>query len=152
MKYRIGKQIKWHMAHRILNHKSKCRSNHGHTYLLSVYILGSVIEQQGISDEGMIMDFGDVKEILTRKIYDVLDHGSMFWEHDPLVPALEADIETKLVKVPFVPTAENIAKWCFEQVYDEILIEGQRQLESVRLYETPNSWADYSPPHLGVPR
>ena len=136
------------MAHRVPNHKSKCRSNHGHTYLLTAYVLGSVIEQQGISDEGMIMDFGDVKEILTRKIYDVLDHGSMFWEHDLLVSALEADMGTKLVKVPFIPTAENIAKWCFEQVYDEIFIEEQRRLEKVRLHETPTSWADYASPDL----
>lgn len=145
MEFTITKRIKWHMAHRVPNHKSKCRSNHGHTYLLDALVAGRVVDQEGISDEGMVMDFGDVKDILMKNIYDVLDHGSMFWDQDPLVLALEADAATKLVKVPFIPTAENIARWCYDQVAPSILIPGQRWLRGIRVWETPNSVAEFAP-------
>ncbi len=139
----ITKQIKWHMGHRVPNHKSKCRSMHGHTYLLTAHVLGNVSETAGTSDEGMVIDFGDIKTILMRRIYDVLDHATMLWEDDDLAPALRSDPHTRLITVPFIPTAENIARWCFNHIEIGLYIPGQQQLLKVVVNETPTSTAEY---------
>ncbi|KKM26728.1 hypothetical protein LCGC14_1581880 [marine sediment metagenome] len=141
----ITKQIKWHMGHRVPSHKSKCRSMHGHTYHLKAEVLGVVGETEGTSDEGMVIDFGDIKTILMTNIYNVLDHAMMLWEKDLLVPALRADQATNLIEVPFIPTAENIARWCFEQVDNDLHIPGRRRLLRIVVNETPTSAAEYSP-------
>ncbi|KKM05325.1 hypothetical protein LCGC14_1755300 [marine sediment metagenome] len=144
MKCVITKQIKWHMGHRVPNHKSKCRSMHGHTYYLKADVLGVIHETQGTSDEGMVMDFGDIKRILVSNIYNVLDHACMLWKEDPLVGALRDDKQTVLIEVPFIPTAENIARWCFERVASGIFIPNQRRLLKITINETPTSSAEYS--------
>ena len=140
----ISKEIKWHMGHRVPNHKSKCRSMHGHTYYLTAHVLGIIDETAGTSNEGMVMDFGDVKSILMSNIYDVLDHGFMLWEGDTLVAALLSDPHTKLIIVTFIPTAENIARWCFDRVKEDLHIPEQRRLLKVVVKETPTSAAEYS--------
>lgn len=143
----IKKTIKWHMAHRVPHHKSKCKSNHGHTYFLTAEVEGYLNADYGSSEEGMVMDFGDIKDILMEEIYNKLDHGSMFWEKDPLVPALQADANTKLIIVDFIPTAENIAAWCFEKVEKLINMPGARRLLSIEIHETPTSVAIYHSPN-----
>ncbi len=144
MKCVITKQIKWHMGHRVPNHKSKCRSMHGHTYFLTAEVLGTIHEAEGTSDEGMVIDFGDIKAILIAIIYDLLDHATMLSHRDSLVPALQADLDTRLIVVPFIPTAENIARYCFMAVVDAIDVPGQRELISITVHETPTSSAKYS--------
>ena len=148
----ITKQIKWHMGHRVPNHKSRCKSIHGHTYLLTAHVLGIVGEIAGASDEGMVMDFGDIKAVLIERIYNVLDHACMLWDKDPLVPALRADEGTRLVEVSFIPTAENIARYCFDAVKDELYMYTknpliQRRLLQIDINETPTSAASYADPH-----
>lgn len=116
---------------------------HGHTYHLTAHVLGIVSEAAGTSDEGMVIDFGDIKAILMKRIYDVLDHATMLWEDDPLTPALRSDPNTRLITVPFIPTAENIARWCFNHIEMSLHIPGQQQLLKVVVNETPTSAAEY---------
>jgi len=143
----VRKKIKWHMGHRVPNHKSKCRSNHGHTYFCEVSLKANdVVKVKGSSDEGMVMDFSDLKEIMNKEVYDVLDHASMFYENDPLVPALRADKYTRLIEVPFIPTAENICKWIFNKIKPKIkdTYGVGVILDSVIVWETPTSSAVYT--------
>ena len=143
----VTKKIKWHMGHRVPNHKSKCCSNHGHTYFCEVTLESNdVVKEQGVSDEGMIMDFGDIKKILNEEVYDVLDHASMFYEKDPLIDALRQDEMTRLIEVPFIPTAENISKWIYDKIkpkLDDVYGIGLI-LKSVQVWETPTSTAVYT--------
>lgn len=144
MQCMITKEIKWHMGHRVPNHKSKCRSMHGHTYRLIAHVAGQVDETAGTTDEGMVMDFGDIKTVLIKYIYDPLDHATMLWEKDSLVQALREDISTRLVQVTFIPTAENIAKYCFDVVEGALFVPNRRQLAKIVIFETPTSSAEYS--------
>ncbi len=140
MKTIITKELTWHMGHRVPNHKSKCRNPHGHTYKLEAYIEGDVITTAGISDEGMVQDFSDIRRTLTTRVYDLLDHNFMVYDKDK--PMVEALGKFQRFEVPFVPTAENIAKWCYEQLKNDI-DTNQRQLKGVKLWETPTSTAYY---------
>lgn len=151
MKTIITKEITWHMGHRVPNHKSKCRNPHGHTYKLEAYVEGEVSETTGTSEEGMVQDFSDIKDSLVSRIFDVLDHGFMMHVEDVQLRELffQRGISTliprydwNIIAVDFVPTAENIAKWCYNQLKEDI-DNDQRKLKGVKIWETPTSTAYY---------
>ena len=136
----ISKEIEFDMGHRIPHHKSKCRSPHGHRYKLIAYLEGDVVDLEGKSDHGMVMDFGDIKRIMMKDVHDVLDHSFMYWEKDEEMSKFyEKENHFKSNKMSFTPTVENMAAWIFEcldrclrEVYEEKLL-----LHHVELYETP---------------
>ena len=93
------------------------------------------------------MDFSDVSHILTVHIHDVVDHAFVVYEHDQQArKALEAlDDGHRTVVVPFIPTAENLAKWAFEQVEPHIKTAYGNRLRLVAMHvrETPKSVASW---------
>ncbi len=143
---RVTKIIEWDMGHRVPNHKSKCRNPHGHRYRLELTLQGKLIARAGDSSEGMVFDFGDIKKLMTEKIHDVVDHGFMLYEGDDQLRAFfdsEAGSAFKYLVVPFIPTAENIAKWCYDELKD--CFPNGVEIANCRVFETPNSWADFNP-------
>lgn len=141
---KITKQIEWDMGHRVTNHHSKCKNIHGHRYKAEICLEGNLISIPGVSDEGMVMDFGDVKEISMKYIHDVLDHGFMLWDKDRLlVNFFKKNNILKHKVVSFVPTSENIAAWIFltlDKQFKDKYKTGLK-LYSIRLWETPTSVA-----------
>lgn len=141
------------MGHRVPNHKSKCRNPHGHRYRLEMTVTGDLIDDPGDSSEGMVIDFGDIKELMKVHIHDVVDHGFMYYRLDTVMTHVvelteqmngEVGAEPFLaIPVNFIPTAENIVKWCYDQIWE--YLPGGVDITKMRLYETPNSWADYTP-------
>lgn len=144
--FTVSKEVEFDAGHRVPNHKSKCRNPHGHRYRLRVTITGEIVTSPGASDEGMLADFGDLKDIMTRRVHDVLDHGFIIYEYDQAMRrALLFDEEIrdcKIIPVPFIPTAENLAKWCWQQMVYDIRTMGF-ELAKVELWETPTSLATY---------
>ena len=145
----IRRWVETDTGHRIPNHSSKCRNMHGHRYRWEAELEGDIVTDEGASDEGMLMDFSDVSLILTQYIHDVVDHAFIVYEGD--TEALEAlssmgDGHSTLV-VPFIPTAENLAKWAFEQVEPHIrTVYGNRlRLAAFHVRETPKSCACWRP-------
>ncbi len=144
---RISKSIEFEYGHRVTYHKSKCKGFHGHHGKLVVHLNGKIVTAEGVSEQGMVMDFADVKRIAMEQIHDPLDHGFIVWEKDmEAVEALERVKGNKTVKMPFVPTAENLAKWCFEKLdpYYKEIYGNRLQLDMVEFHETPTSIAYYS--------
>lgn len=141
---KISKQIEWDMGHRVTNHKSKCRNLHGHRYKAEITVEGNLVDISGSSDEGMVIDFGDIKEIATKHVHDILDHGFMLWDKDKLlVNFFKKNKDQKYIVVPFVPTSENIAVWIFVQLDKRIEDKYKTGLKlySIKLWETPTSVA-----------
>lgn len=145
MTVRITRRLEFDAGHRIPNHASQCRHLHGHRYAIEITLSGALVQTAGASDEGMVMDFSDVKAIAMRELVDRWDHAFLAHAGDHAVVAFLATLpEHKTVVLPFVPTAENLACEAF-RILDAAYAEtyGTRlQLERVRLYETPNNWAD----------
>lgn len=141
---KVVKQIEWDMGHRVTNHKSKCRNLHGHRYKAEICLEGDLVDIEGISEEGMVIDFSDIKTIATKHIHDVLDHGFMVWSNDKvLVDFFKKNKEQKHTVVPFVPTSENIAGWIFKELdsrFNDKFNTGLK-LHSIKLWETPKSYA-----------
>lgn len=138
----ITKHIEWDMGHRLLHHSSKCHNLHGHRYLLEASLQGNIQTTYGNSSEGMVLDFSEIKQILTEEVYTRLDHGFLIWEQDTdLLDFFNNHSDLKYVVVPFTSTAENIAQWIFDlltNIFQEQYGE-HLTLYRIRLWETPHS-------------
>jgi len=145
----IRRWVETDTGHSIPNHKSKCRNLHGHRYRWEAELEGDVVTREGASEEGMLIDFGDVSKILEEHIHDVVDHAFIVYENDvEAMRALSVMGEShKTLVVPFVPTAENLAKWAFSIVEPRIKTVYGNKLMLVALHvrETPKSWASWRP-------
>ena len=141
----ITRRLEFDAGHRIPYHKSQCRHLHGHRYALEITLSGQVIETEGVSEQGMVMDFSEVKEIALEKIANVWDHAFLVYRGDSeVLDFLNTLVGHKTVILESVPTAENLALAAF-QILDAAYIDvygNHLRLERVRLYETPNNWAD----------
>jgi len=78
-------------------------------------------------------------------VVDVWDHAFLVYQHDTeVLHFLNSLPNHKTVIFPTVPTAENMAAEAFRILKNQYqdTYGNQLSLEKVRLYETPNSWAD----------
>jgi len=143
---RITKIIQWDMGHRILNHRSVCKGLHGHRYKAEITVSGDLVNTSTESEFGMVMDFADIKKIAKQEIHEKLDHGFMVWDQDSeLIQFFNNSVGHKMVKVPFTSTAENVAKFIYENISEKLTDKYGTglKLSSVKLWETPTSYALY---------
>jgi len=141
----ITTRLEFDAGHRIPDHKSQCRNLHGHRYALEITLSGDIIKQEKASDNGMLMDFSDVKKIARESVVDLWDHAFLVYKDDKAVlDFLNSLPHHKTVIFPSVPTAENMAAEAFKILKNQYkdTYGNQLKLERVRLYETPNSWVD----------
>jgi len=144
--FNITKLIEWDMGHRIPNHKNKCRNPHGHRYKMELTLSATLNTESGSSSEGMVVDFDDVKEHINKTIYEKLDHAFMVSRDDNIMTDFfkrNHNESFKVVYVPFIPTVENICRWCYEELTN--CFPENIEIIKIRVYETPTSWADYIP-------
>ncbi|MBZ0104472.1 MAG: 6-carboxytetrahydropterin synthase QueD [Sulfuricella denitrificans] len=141
----ITRRLEFDAGHRIPNHNSQCRHLHGHRYAIEITLSGLVIAVEGISEQGMVMDFSEVKTIAQKTVVNQWDHAFLVYRGDvDVVDFLGTLPEHKTVVLDVVPTAENLAAIAFRML-DGAYVDryaNQLRLEQVRLYETPNNWAD----------
>jgi 6-pyruvoyltetrahydropterin/6-carboxytetrahydropterin synthase len=141
----ITRKLEFDAGHRIPDHKSQCRNLHGHRYTLEITLVGEVIEEEGSSDNGMIMDFSDVKALAKTPLVDIWDHAFLVYAKDTAVRSFLATIpDHKTVVIDKIPTVENLARTAFDTlrtVYNDRYGTGLR-LHKLVLHETPNCWAE----------
>ena len=142
---RITRRLEFDAGHRIPDHASQCRHLHGHRYAIEITLSGDIIDAAGQPVNGMVMDFGEVKAIAKAHVVDPWDHSFLVYRGDaPVVDFLAAMPGHKTVVLDTVPTAENLASEAF-RILDSRYRDtfgNHLKLERVRLYETPNCWAD----------
>lgn len=150
----ISKEVEFDAGHRVPSHGSKCRHPHGHRYRVRVTCRGQIVDEAGSPDDGMLVDFGDLKALMTTLVHDVLDHSFVCHSDDPLLavladagPLVDPGCEGgwRIVEFPYVPTAENIARWCWDQLAGplESRFRDGLALAEVAVWETPTSVAYY---------
>jgi 6-pyruvoyltetrahydropterin/6-carboxytetrahydropterin synthase len=130
--FRVTREIDFCYGHRLLNYDGKCRHLHGHNGRAVI-----VIEAPGLDQRGMVMDFNDIKRVVSTWIDENLDHRMILRRDDPAVPLLER-LGEPLYLLEVNPTAENIAKL----IFDVTAREGFPVVET-RLWETPRCFATY---------
>jgi 6-pyruvoyltetrahydropterin/6-carboxytetrahydropterin synthase len=142
---RITRRLEFDAGHRIPNHASQCRHLHGHRYAIEITLAGEIVRTEGAAEEGMVMDFSEVKRIAQCVVVEPWDHAFLVHQGDRAVVEFLTSLPGhKTVVLPVVPTAENLAAEAF-RLLDAAYVDiygNQLRLERVRLYETPNNWAD----------
>ncbi|AXN37994.1 6-carboxytetrahydropterin synthase QueD [Peribacillus butanolivorans] len=117
----VSKEFTFDAAHHLHDYEGKCKNLHGHTYRV-------IFGLSGYTDSrGLMIDFGDIKEIWKNEIEIHLDHRYL----NETLPLMNT-------------TAENMVVWIYEKMAEALLTknyEGAR-VEFVRLYETPTSYAE----------
>lgn len=140
---RVTKKFTFDMAHALYGYDGPCKNIHGHTYHLSVTLLGTPIQQTSDVKLGMVVDFGDLKTIVKQHILDTFDHALVLNDQAPYSKSEVISNEfEKVILVPYQPTCENILI-NFVQIIQP-LIPTTMQLVSVRLEETPTSYAEWN--------
>jgi len=143
----ITRKLEFDAGHRIPDHKSQCRNLHGHRYTLLITLVGTVISQEGQSNNGMVMDFSDVKALANAHLVDVWDHAFLVYAGDTAVRQfLDSLPGHKTVVLDCIPTVENLARVAFDILSGVFLdrYSNGLALSKVTLYETPNCWAEVS--------
>ncbi len=143
----ITTRLEFDAGHRIPNHKSQCRNLHGHRYVIEITLGGDIIKNEQTSEDGMVMDFSDVKRIARESVVDVWDHAFLVYKNDHVIlNFLNTLPNHKTVIFDTVPTAENMAAEAFRILKNQYqdTYGNHLKLVRVRLFETPNSWADAS--------
>lgn len=141
----ITRRLEFDAGHRIPDHRSQCRHLHGHRYAIEITLAGEIIRSDGDAANGMVMDFSEVKTLAAQHLLEVWDHAFLVYAGDlPVVNFLATLPDHKTVLLDCVPTAENLAQRAFE-ILDAVYCDtygNQLRLERLRLYETPNCWAE----------
>lgn len=127
----VSKQFEISCSHVLPNHRGKCSRLHGHNYKVEVTVSASAVcKHKGKSTEGMVLDFGDLKEIFKNDVDAQLDHRHL---------------NSQMLEVP---TAENLASFIFTAldltIYNsrnECQEERDVELYRVTVWETSTSCA-----------
>lgn len=140
---RITKQFNFETGHALYGYDGKCRNVHGHSYKLSVTVLGQPIEDNTNVKFGMVIDFGDLKKIVKEEIVDQFDHATVFNKNTPHVE-LANELKKRghhVLLVDYQPTSEmmviDFASKIKSRLPDNI------KLHSIKLQETETSYAEW---------
>ena len=140
---RITKQFSFETGHALYGYDGKCRNVHGHSYKLSVTVIGTPISQNDNVKFGMVIDFGDLKKIVKSEIVDVFDHATVFNKNTPHVE-LANELSSRghnVLLVDYQPTSEMMVI-DFAQKIKKHLPENIK-LFSLKLQETDSSFAEW---------
>lgn len=153
----ITRRLEFDAGHRLVGHESKCANLHGHRYVAEV-----TCQADGLDDVGRVVDFSVVKQKVGGWIDEYWDHNMILNEKDSLI-AIIRDLDSNHFRsiehevagwcemifgskdpylLPFNPTAENMVKYLFAKA-QQLLQDYPIKVVKIRLYETPNCWADY---------
>jgi 6-pyruvoyltetrahydropterin/6-carboxytetrahydropterin synthase len=101
----------------------KCNNpnGHGHNYTLEVTVKGAVDHKTGF-----VVDLKQLKDVMNREVIEALDHRYLNKE----VPEFKDQI----------PTTENIAIAAWKRLEKKLTVA---KLHRIRVYETPELWADF---------
>jgi 6-pyruvoyltetrahydropterin/6-carboxytetrahydropterin synthase len=138
---RITKEFKFEMAHALMNYNGPCRNIHGHSYFLYVTIVGEPAQKAQASEDGMLMDFGQLKSIVNKHIVDQLDHALLLNNQTPAAEIAALKNFNSVVLVAFQPTCENLLI-DFAARLKPLLPKGI-SLHSMKLCETVTSYAEW---------
>ena len=138
---RITKEFRFEGAHALLDYDGKCRHIHGHSYRLMITVEGVPSLREGDPKIGMIMDFGDLKDVVETHIVKHFDHALLLRRNAPLAEEISGAYQDVLL-LDFQPTCEQLTLH-FADILKKI-ITLPNSLYSVRLYETPTSWCEWT--------
>ena len=140
---RITKLFSFETGHALYGYDGKCRNVHGHSYKLSVTVIGQPISDNTNVKFGMVIDFSDLKKIVKEDIVDVFDHATVFNKNTPHVE-LAKELENRghnVLLVNYQPTSEMMVIDFAEKIQKRL--PQNIALHSLKLQETDSSFAEW---------
>ena len=141
-KIRVCKEFTFEMAHALWNYDGPCKNVHGHSYRLFVTLIGEPIPDVTNTKHGMVIDFGDLKEIVNREIIDLFDHTVVVSGRveEKRLSALNHMFGNVMI-VDYKPTCEKL----IEDIAKRIIpcLSAEVELHNLKLYETATSFAEW---------
>ncbi|ADV48622.1 6-pyruvoyl tetrahydropterin synthase [Cellulophaga algicola DSM 14237] len=140
---RITKQFNFETGHALYGYDGKCRNVHGHSYKLSVTVIGRPITDTTHVKLGMVIDFSDLKKIVKEEIVDQFDHATVFNKNTPHVELAKelTDRGHMVILADYQPTSENMVIDFSARIKSRL--PENIQLHSLRLQETDTSFAEW---------
>lgn len=142
-KIRITKQFSFETGHALYGYDGKCKNVHGHSYKLSVTVIGEPISDASNVKFGMVIDFSDLKKIVKEEIVDQFDHATVFNKNTPHVE-LAAELKDRghhVILVDYQPTSENMVIDFAQKIKNRL--PQTIELHSLKLQETESSFAEW---------
>lgn len=140
---RITKQFSFETGHALYGYDGKCKNVHGHSYKLSVTVIGKPITDHTNVKFGMVIDFGDLKKIVKEEIVNVFDHATVFNKNTPHVE-LAKELENRghnVLLVDYQPTSEMMVIDFSRKIKKRL--PTHISLHSLKLQETDTSFAEW---------
>jgi 6-pyruvoyltetrahydropterin/6-carboxytetrahydropterin synthase len=140
---RITKKFSFETGHALYGYDGKCKNVHGHSYKLSVTVIGSPIENRNDVKFGMVIDFTDLKKIVKEEIVDQFDHATVFNETTPHVE-LAHELKNRghdVILVDYQPTSENMVIDFAQRIIARL--PADIKLFALKLQETESSFAEW---------
>ena len=140
---RITKEFSFETGHALYGYDGKCRNVHGHSYKLSVTVIGKPISTPGEVKLGMVIDFGDLKKIVKEEVVDPFDHATVFNKNTPHIE-LAQELESrghKVILANYQPTSENMVIDFAQKISAKL--PDTIKLHSLKLRETQTAYAEW---------
>jgi len=139
---RVTKVFTFDMAHALFGYDGPCKNIHGHTYKLSVTLVGTPILDTTNPKEGMVIDFTDFKKIVKDEVIDVFDHTLVLKANTPhaKIQGLTDNFE-RVLFTEYQPSCENLLVDMLNRI--QLKLPSYLNLNNVRLEETPTSYAEW---------
>lgn len=137
---RINKEFRFEMAHALYGYDGPCKNIHGHSYRLNVCLIGTVNKQKNHPKSGMVMDFGELKNIIQEEVLNEFDHALVVNANSPH-GKINFDLFEKVIRTPFQPTCENLLLEFVRRIKKRI--PKKLQLHHLILHETATAYASW---------
>lgn len=139
MLVRITKEFDFEAAHALDGYDGKCKDIHGHSYHLTVTLIGTPVKNITKSDCGMVIDFGDIKEVVKKDVYPLFDHRLILRNDSRFTGIEQQNKRTRFVD--YQPTCENMLLEIVEIIQSKL--GKSTKLHSILLRETATSYAEW---------
>ena len=117
--YELLVKVDFEAAHRVVDYPGKCNRMHGHNWTIDVMVVGTKLNELGF-----LVDFKDLKAAIDELVFSKLDHYYLN----------ELDAFKTMN-----PTAENMARFIYQELQKSDLFHSTVTLKSVRVWESPKS-------------
>jgi len=115
--FELKAQMYFSAAHHLLNYEGDCENQHGHNWLVEVFVTGDTLDKSNI-----LIDYKVLKKEL-KAVLDYLDHE---------------DINELPEFKGVSPSSETLAQFIYNKMKEKIAI-----ISKISVWETPTSCASY---------
>ena len=144
----VTREFRFEASHHLPGHKGKCRRPHGHSYRLQISLRGPLINAPMQSDDGMVMDFDDLKGFVNATIVEALSDSVSRGRYARPIEQGGMDHNDLNAFTGIRTTAENLVHW----IWDALVAGGldEELLYRVRLWETEKGYAEIGRSERGL--